>query len=555
VSLQSAIPAQFAQIYRDGADHDPSLLLASPKGTRLLESSDYSWARDVAVAESSLGQFVRVWSSGRWDGYTHSWSDILYSLVDACGYTIRHVSALTDNSSTTLDAFDNEPVVAAAPDGSIGLVWQRYLRDTSTGTNRYLFNIYFAALDKAGNVTVPPMSLTNNSEWYQYNPWTYDVPRYYDPRIAATEDNRFVVAWQQVHQDQESAGWVDDIWYAVRSTGGSLVRPPTKLTSDTPGDSDYREPNLTALTSNRVLLTWMSRSLYNDDVYYVVLGSSGAIVKSATDLSVDESAVDWQNYDAVQLSGGRIAVFWEAWGCFPGEWVPRIRYAILDSSYSRVVAPTCLAAHPANPGGTGYPSATADFEGHAILTWMENEYPSGSLYYALIDSSGDVATAPMIFRTGKSSSPYIVANYEGYGNTTYSEDFASACKTYVPLTLRDYVRVFPGPWEREPNNSYLEANGSIFSGQDYYGYPNDEKDYFSFYMREAGDIDVELTNHTGDAVQLQLFYQSTSNRVAYDTSAPYHIQTSGAPGWYYVYIYAGGGYTQATPYTLRVTYP
>jgi len=154
----------------------------------------------------------------------------------------------------------------------------------------------------------------------------------------------------------------------------------------------------------------------------------------------------------------------------------------------------------------------------------------------------------------------VATDYAGNLEALPSGSGDGACayqlyRVYLPLGLRNYVRMFAGPMELEPNDSYPEANGSIYSGQDYYGYPNDEKDYFSFYMREGGDIDVKLTNHTGDAVQLQLFYQSTSNRVAYDTSAPYHIQTSGTPGWYFVYIYTGGGYTQATPYTLRATYP
>jgi len=128
-------------------------------------------------------------------------------------------------------------------------------------------------------------------------------------------------------------------------------------------------------------------------------------------------------------------------------------------------------------------------------------------------------------------------------------------RVFIPLTLKDYVRPFPGPWEREPNNSYLAANGSIVSGQDYFGYPNDARDYFSFYMREGGTITIDLTGHTGDAVQLQLFYQSDNDLKIYDVSDPYHLEYTGSPGWYYVYIFAGGGYNDITPYTLRVTYP
>ena len=126
---------------------------------------------------------------------------------------------------------------------------------------------------------------------------------------------------------------------------------------------------------------------------------------------------------------------------------------------------------------------------------------------------------------------------------------------YLPLVMRDYIAYFEGPWEVEPNNSYLQANGPLRSGRDYYGYPNDEKDYFSIYLRTAGMITINLTNHTGIGVQLQLFYQTPGNTVAYDLYPPYSIEYNGQPGFYYIYIYTAGGYNSTTPYTLRVTYP
>jgi uncharacterized repeat protein (TIGR01451 family) len=127
---------------------------------------------------------------------------------------------------------------------------------------------------------------------------------------------------------------------------------------------------------------------------------------------------------------------------------------------------------------------------------------------------------------------------------------------YLPLVMRNFVVYYEGPWETEPNNTYLQANGPIRSGRVYYGYPNDDRDYWSFYAARPGAIHIDLTNDTGQGVQLQLFYQSTAGGpVAYVTSAPYDLDYSGPAGWYYVYIYAAGGYNQTTPYTLRVSYP
>jgi hypothetical protein len=129
-------------------------------------------------------------------------------------------------------------------------------------------------------------------------------------------------------------------------------------------------------------------------------------------------------------------------------------------------------------------------------------------------------------------------------------------RVYLPFALRDYVTYFEGPWEQEPNNTYLTANGPLLSGRDYYGYPNDEKDYFSIYLRSSGHIVIDLNNHNGTEVQLQLFYQNTATPpVASQISVPYHIDYTGAAGWYFIYIHSAGNYNSTTPYTLRVTYP
>jgi formylglycine-generating enzyme required for sulfatase activity len=114
---------------------------------------------------------------------------------------------------------------------------------------------------------------------------------------------------------------------------------------------------------------------------------------------------------------------------------------------------------------------------------------------------------------------------------------------------------FEGPWEAEPNNTPQQANGPLRSYRTYYGYPDDEKDYFSIDLYKGGQIIVDLTNHTGQHVQLQLFYQSTDNRVAVDLEPPYHLEHLGAAGTYYIYINTGAGHNSSDAYTLRVAFP
>lgn len=114
-------------------------------------------------------------------------------------------------------------------------------------------------------------------------------------------------------------------------------------------------------------------------------------------------------------------------------------------------------------------------------------------------------------------------------------------------------------FEVEPNNSTSTANGPLVSGVIYRGNPNDPYDLFFFETKDSGPISINLDNHTGVGVQLQLYWQSTTveNRVNYDVSAPYEIQDPGNRGAdkYYIFIYSAGNYTFATEYTLRVIYP
>ncbi len=126
---------------------------------------------------------------------------------------------------------------------------------------------------------------------------------------------------------------------------------------------------------------------------------------------------------------------------------------------------------------------------------------------------------------------------------------------YLPIVMRTFSKFFTG-FEVDPNNKTAEANGPLGSGMAINGYPDDARDYFHFTSGSVGTITVNLTGHTGQGVQLQLFYQSTSNLVTYDPTPPFSIQVGNRPaGFYIVIIYAASGYNSTTPYTLVVTYP
>jgi hypothetical protein len=413
VALQTAVPAPFAQVYRDDADGAMSLYLVQPGGQAVKKATpDWYYGYNTAVAEAPNGNFIYAWYKGRClDSNCNVYvTEIEYALLDRYGNVVRPVSKLTDHTGATMDTYDYSPAVAIAPNGRIGVLWTQGLWNSST--NQSNFNIYFAILDASGNRVYGPVNLTNNNVWG--DPWSdLNVPWLYSPRIAATGDNHFVLAWQREHQ--ESGGWVEDIYYTVRDANGGIIKDVTRFTYDTPGwDDGHNGINLSPLANNRVIMTWF-RSGANGGVYFAVFDSSGNIVKGMTNLGMDGSGVWYDSTDVVQLPNGRIVVAWVK--------NLRVRFAILDSAYNPIVWYREL-PNPSAPTGDLDISVTADSANHAILTWMDSDWSyRRNLYYALVDSNGNVLTPPMIFRTAGISpwgGQYIETSFEGYGNTSYS---------------------------------------------------------------------------------------------------------------------------------------
>jgi hypothetical protein len=136
---------------------------------------------------------------------------------------------------------------------------------------------------------------------------------------------------------------------------------------------------------------------------------------------------------------------------------------------------------------------------------------------------------------------------------------------HLPLIQKNFpfvptptpIPYFYGPWEVEDNDGSTQANGPLRSGTDYYGYPDDDWDFFYFDLANAGEIAIDLTDHTGQGVQLLLYYQTTdTGSVKRDTSKPYSINyTASELGRYYIGIYTERNHNTDTAYTLHVNYP
>lgn len=424
-TLQVAIPTRFAQAYTD-TSAGTYLYLAQPESEVAYQLVN-SAKSNLALSEARAGQLVYAWNNFRCASGSPCIAyvrEIEYEILDRSGSVIRPANKLVDHSGVTTDTYDYNPVLAVAPNGAIGIAWYRYLYNRAS--SEYNYNIYFALLNPAGDLVYGPANLTNNGLWG--NSSSLDIPSSYGVHVAALGDNRFALAWSRSYQ--ASGGYVSDIVYAVRDSTGAQVVAPTLLTSDTPGNSGFYAPVITALVPNRFLVAYQNYSGSNAEIYYAVLASDGTSVKAPAALTPwDDGFYEASPQDAAQLSDGKTIVGWMAYGC-PGPWTSRIRYAILDASYKLVGSPSCVGAAPTVSLGDTALSIAPDTLGNAVFTWLNGSSPT-DLYYALVNTNGTIVTPPLSFRKTQNPSASISTSYLGYGNTTYSVP-----GLFLPLLLR-----------------------------------------------------------------------------------------------------------------------
>jgi hypothetical protein len=115
-----------------------------------------------------------------------------------------------------------------------------------------------------------------------------------------------------------------------------------------------------------------------------------------------------------------------------------------------------------------------------------------------------------------------------------------------------------GSKEVEPNNTFDQANGFLRSGQDYFGLPDDNNDYFKILTTAVGTITVKLSNFKTTGGQV-ILYDSSYKQFGYNCPAPLgscSISTANAPiGWYFIRVYTAGNFDTVDWYTLNVTFP
>ena len=419
VTLHTTVPAPFAQIYRDFAE--PTMRLG-----RYVPAGATAAALKLLTDFAQYPALVKLQDEGYalfWDRYSciqeRCFTEIEYMLFDQDGATPRTgITKLTSNAGAAHSIYDDPPSIGVAPLGAIGVLWGRNELDNQFLQSRTRSNIYFAVVKPDGAVATRPFPLTNNTAFEPFG--ALNVERYYEPALAAAQDNRFFLTWET--GILRSDGWEDNIFFSVRHAAGQLVKGITQLTNAEPDEWGYYAPSAIALRNNRALL-----------IYRCEEGSCYAVVDSnGNQVAESMLAVSGRNHTGVQLAGGNIFLAWMQWA----DEKYKIGYGFLDGSTYAPIGQPLLFENPSTRDSEVTPSATADFAGNGIVTWPSSG-SSGApdLFYAAVRGDGSLLTPPQIFYhhalTPPDRYPNVVTSSTGQGN--------------APLTLQpppDYVDTF-----------------------------------------------------------------------------------------------------------------
>jgi len=407
VRLEAARPAPFAQAFQDAAEDGLRFLAvgaAAKTHSRLIPAT----GRDLALAAAADGRYLYAWRDQHCNMTCSAFiADIEFVLLDHDGLPLGPITRLTDHSAAAQSTFDLAPAVAGATDGRIGVAW---VRREYSGLTQSRDNVYLAVLDANGSVAVPPLNVTQYATFGAAD--SEGIPRLANPRLAATTDNRFVVAWAA--ETLTPGGPTADIASAVFDSGGNTVAGPAGFTADAPGGDANTEPTLAALADGRVLLA------YNAGYALAagVLDSAGNIEQGETPLGVTGARPD-----AVQLAGGDVLLAWASGA--------QAHAALLEAAPLALASVPVTLAHPLAGGGEAHAAVTSAEDGKGVVTWLVTNDKAFYLYYALLDGAGAVVTPPSVLRWSPAG---LDASREGAGLAPYTQ--AGLRRLWLPVLMR-----------------------------------------------------------------------------------------------------------------------
>ena len=397
-TVQSAIPAQFSQIYVNGGDIRMSQIWKESIIDRRTASYE---GKTFSMESITEDRYLAAWEDLEFAPNFDTYTDIRYTVFDNVGGATDE-KLLTDGAVRVqnpdiVEATAQFPAMAPAPGGRIAITWNLRQGVPLLPFGRsYNHNVYLAVVDQAGTRLSGLYDVTKDPNYY---PET-ELHEYGNSRVAVTGDNRYVVCWIQKIPDQS-------VYCALHTFGPPFSQTAKPLIANAAPTGSLSHLNLAPLTSNRVLVAYVERVDPNPpQIYYAVVATSGTLLFGPAALT---GAIGTQPR-AVQFVNGDVFLAWV-------DEAGQIAYAYLNSTFNlRAGYPRAL---PRVGGRAAIDlSVTLDTQGQAVLTWMDAD-GQDFMYYALFNQNQVIRTPAMIFTPAPFGDWSYVSNSYGFGNAAY----------------------------------------------------------------------------------------------------------------------------------------
>jgi hypothetical protein len=208
------------------------------------------------------------------------------------------------------------------------------------------------------------------------------------PAVAPTNGN-VLIAWYRYEEVPDS---LYNIYYAMRSPAGTEVLPPTALTTNTTSTvRDYYDVSAAAFGDGCFAVAWQHYENGIYDIYYAVLDSAGGLITGPVNLTHNTGYADYDPR-ANRLADGNVLLTWYGYHGSGSE----IYYAVLDSAGDVTHPVTRLTDVPYD---AYYPDAVGLRSGDTVVAWQQDGYyPNRGLQmaYAVLDSTYTATVATQI---------------------------------------------------------------------------------------------------------------------------------------------------------------
>lgn len=419
-TIQAAVPAPFAQAFFNGQlGLNTAFIWQHNQITRKPTEQQFTGS-NLGITALPNQQYVYTWERNQLLPGAIAITNLEFVHLNRFGFPSTQIYRITDNQAASLETEDRYLSLTPLSENTVAGVWKRTKADTIAGQRKINENVYLSIFDTSGNILLPQVNLTQNDLWRGQS--DFNIPYFFLPKIApSTQTNgRLLLVWAE--ERLTAQGSQSDIFYALLTQTGQVVKPATKLTNSSPLTNRYNNPAVLPLPNGRFFLAYNLYPLIGESqLAYAVLDETGNLLQAQTNLIGSTQAL---SPDVEQLSSGEIFMGWHT---SPENHIGFV--SLNPQTYVPLHSPT-LVDTPKNRA-PGEVAVTHDTNGHGIITWYEVEQ-SDYLSYLLADSSGNLVTPPMIYRFGYGDNPNIYSNVYGAGSAVYE----GMWQTALPLIRR-----------------------------------------------------------------------------------------------------------------------